>query len=189
MRPSTAHFLLVDSNDRAGQGTDGVRSKDLPVLVYGEDMQARTSPKATGDLWLLWLLALASITAPVIVLLVVYSIPKGNLSWSGVYVSVKRGDFLIPVMLLCVETVRCWWREAKRGSRFRHFVRILATTACAAASLVCVCATTIATHVKVTSETGHSIATITVGCLSVALVFGTAAVWVSTWRGEDDGQR
>jgi hypothetical protein len=144
---------------------------------------AKEPSKRAGDLWLLWLLALGSIAAPVIVLLCAYSIPKGNVSWQGVYIAVKRGEFLLPVMFLCVETVRCWWREAGRGSRLRHFIRTLATGTCVVASLVCVCATTIGTLVPVTAETGHSIATVTVGCFCVALVFGTVAVWVSTRRG------
>jgi len=147
---------------------------------------AAKPPPRSGDLWLIWLLALGSIVVPTIALLCIYFIPKNDPSWYGVYIALKRGDFLIPVMFLNVETIRCWWREAKPGSIARHCTRLLATIICIIAALVCTFATVIGPFVPVSPEAGRSIAELTLGCLCVALVFGTAAVWVSTKRGEAD---
>jgi hypothetical protein len=97
------------------------------------------------------------------------------LAWHEVDVAVQRGDFLVPVMILCAETVRRWWREVEPGMILKVF-RVLATIACTAAAFVCVVATTTAASVAITAQTGRSIATITASCLVVAVIFGTMAV-------------
>jgi hypothetical protein len=70
-------------------------------------LQARpgSRSRAGGADWFVWSLALASIMVPIIVLVCVGSIPRDTLAWHEVSVSVDRGDFLIPAMALCVETV------------------------------------------------------------------------------------
>jgi hypothetical protein len=149
---------------------------------------ARQPPKhpdgrPMGDRWLVWILAIVSIAAPVILLLCAYSIPKADMSWYGVLLAVRRGNFLMPAMLLCAETVRCWWSEAKVKRRSWGWVRITATFTCTVAVVICISATTIASLVPAKPEVGLSITIITSGSLSAALVFGTAAVWVSTSGG------
>jgi hypothetical protein len=135
----------------------------------------------TADQWFVWLLALGALAVPVIVLVCADSIPKDTLAWHEVYVSVERGDFLVPVMILCAETVRRWWREVRVGPVLKC-VRIIATFLCTVAALVCVVATTTAASVAVTAQSGRSIGVITASCLIVALVFGTLAVGVSAGK-------
>lgn len=144
----------------------------------GPGMSSPTPPRlANGDHWFIWVLALAALAVPVIVLLCVDSIPKDTFAWHDVAVSIDRGDFLIPVMALCVETVRRWWREVEAQRSFKA-VRILATFACSAAGLVCVIATTTAASVALSVDTGRSITMITGACLVPAVAFGTLAVWL-----------
>lgn len=125
---------------------------------------------------------LAAIAVPVIVLLCADSIPKDNISWGDVEISMQRGDFLVPVMLLCVETIRRWWRDVECG-RFLKFIRYVATALCMAAVTVCLIATTTAVELQQLSPaSGKSLTTITVACLVISISFGTLAVAAATGK-------
>jgi hypothetical protein len=131
-----------------------------------------------GDPWFVWLLALAAIALPVVVLLCVGSIPLDRVTWVDVGTAAKRGDFLVPVLILCAETIRRWCREVKCG-HFLIVVRIFAVGMCGLAGAICFSATVIAANVEVTRAGGDSLVTITWWCLVAAFVFGTWAVAVS----------
>ena len=137
-----------------------------------------------ADNWFVWLLELAAIAVPVLVLLCADSIPKDHVTWAKVAVSVDRGDFLVPVLILCVDTVRRWWHEARHRLIFK-IVRWVATIGCSAAAIVCLIAMTTAANVKVTAETGRSITIITEWWMAAAIAFGTAGV-ISSNREVDD---
>jgi hypothetical protein len=133
---------------------------------------------AIGDHWVTWMITLAAIVLPVVVLLVSDSIPKAAVTWTEVNVALQRGDFLIPVLILCLEAIRRWWRDVECGFVL-GVIRLVATGLCGAAVVVCLIATTTAATVAVTSQTGRSIAAITGSCFVVAVAFGTLAVMVS----------
>jgi hypothetical protein len=145
---------------------------------------ARPRTIAIGDHWVTWLITLCAILLPIVVLLVANSIPKATLTWTEVNVSIQRGDFLIPVLILCLEATRRWWRDVQCGLLL-GVIRLVATVLCGAAVVVCLIATTTAATVAVTSETGRSIAVITGSCFVVALAFGTLAVVVSKGKVSD----
>lgn len=161
------------------------RGRGAAVQVASQ-AQVSASAKAVSrsgakrDDWFTWVLALAALAVPAVVLVCVDSIPKDAVAWHEVSVSVDRGDFLIPAMALCVETIRRWWRDVD-ASRMRA-IRIFATFVCAATGLVSVIATTTAASLPVTSQTGSSIAVITCSCLVVGVTFGTVAVGASGGR-------
>jgi hypothetical protein len=159
------------------------------LSLSGETAGSIRVPPALGpgDVWFVWLLAIGAIAIPVIVLVCVSSIPRDTLAWHAVSVSMQRGDFLVPVMLLCAETIRRWWREVKAGRAILRYVRTVATLACGTAAFICVVAMTTAATIPITPRTGNSIAEITAGGLMVALLLGTAAVSASLRKG--DGKR
>jgi hypothetical protein len=131
-----------------------------------------------GDPWSVWLLALAAIMVPVVVLLCVGSIPVDRVAVGDLSTAARRGDFLVPVLILCAETIRRWCRDVHCG-RILRFVRIFAVTTCGLAGSICFSATVIAAKVDITPAVGASLITITWWCLVVALVFGTWAVAAS----------
>lgn len=162
------------TRSQSAGGTLGAVARPAQAAVQ---MGPRSRPQARGDEWFVWVLALASVAVPGIVLVCVDSIPKDALAWHQVSVSVDRGDFLIPAMALCVETVRRWWQDVHL--RRMGAIRVVATFVCALTSLVCLIATTTAASLPVTPQTGSSIAVITCSCLVVGVAFGTAAVRAS----------
>ena len=78
---------------------------------------------------------------------------KAGFAWSGVNVATRRGDFLVPVLILCVESVRRWWcsdsRTQSRRLKLRirghtvpmSFVRRSALVGCFGAGVLCFIAT------------------------------------------------
>jgi uncharacterized membrane protein len=118
------------------------------------------------------------------VLLVVYSIPKDSLAWHAVSISIERGDFLIPVLILCLDAIRRWWFDVRCG-RVLSAIRIVATILCVFAAIVCLVATTAAANEAVTSASGRSITVITWWCLAVGFTFGTLAVSSPAKQGGD----
>jgi hypothetical protein len=150
-------------------------------LTRSEQAGSRTGRSrvhGAGDHWLAWVIALAAIAVPVIVLVVVDWIPGHAGAWHGVNVSVQRGDFLVPVMILCAETIRRWWRDVPTGPIVK-WMRIAATLVCALAVLVCLVATVAAAIAPITKASGSSIGEITLYCVIVAIIFGTLAVVAS----------
>jgi hypothetical protein len=130
------------------------------------------------DRWLDWLLPILAILLPVIVLLVTYSIPRDAVVGHEVGVSMQRGDFLVPVFILCVEAIRRWWRNVKCG-RMLKMMRLGVTVICGMAATVSLIATTTAASISISTASGRSISTITVSCFIVAATFSTLAFGIS----------
>jgi hypothetical protein len=143
----------------------------------------QTRSAAGQSSWLHWSITVGSIALPILVLLVVYSIPKDSFAWHEVNVSIERGVFLIPVLIMCLDVIRRWWFDVRCG-RVLLVVRIIATILCAFAAIVCLVATTAAANEAVTPASGRSITVITWWCLGVAFTFGTLAVSSPAKQGE-----
>jgi hypothetical protein len=166
-----------------------VASESMQPAPLPSEQGAVTAPpedrplkEARADHWLAWIIGLAAIAVPVVVLLCTDSIPKDKISWGDVDISMQRGDFLVPAMLLCVETIRRWWRDVE-CRRFLKFIRHIATALCIAAIVVCLIATTTAaTLAQLSPASGRSLTTITVGCLVISVSFGTLAVASATGK-------
>jgi hypothetical protein len=131
-----------------------------------------------GDHWLTWVITLSAIGLPILVLLVVDSIPNASVTWNEVAVSARRGDFLIAVLILCLEAIRRWWRDVDCDRWFLRAARLTATVLCTVAAVVLLTATATAASVAVTAKSGDAIEVITVACFYTAFMFGSLAVGV-----------
>jgi hypothetical protein len=129
-----------------------------------------------------WVIAICAIALQILALVVVRYVLTYTLRTSAFTVAVRRGDLLIPALILCVETMRRWCFDVKKGRWFLITVRILACLICGALFLIAWAALAIAATVAVTPDTGDAITAITVGCLVAALVFGTWAVIASATK-------
>jgi len=176
---------IVGSEPDTGDQDIRGRVVELADEVAGEivEFDVPVSPdlgqvdlEARHDHWIGWLLTLAAVALPVVVLLAADSIPRATLAWHYVALSVQRGDFLIPVLILCAEGIRRWWREVNCKTAALRFIRFLATAVCGACIVICLISTAIATSLNVTADIGKSVTTITGVCFVAALAFGTSAV-------------
>jgi hypothetical protein len=146
------------------------------------------SESKLGESSISWLVTLAAIGLPVFVLVVWYSIQSADLSWHRLDTSIERGDFLVPVLILCVESLRRWWtlgpRERTRRIRLKvgqhtvamEHVRRTALTACVIGALLTFVATIYAASQPLTPKSGDSIVVITTACFAVAFSFGTMVI-------------
>jgi fumarate reductase subunit D len=155
--------------------------------VSGEPETTSRRNGAEPDQWLEWLLPVVAVMLPVIVLLVAYSIPEGKISGHDVDVSMGRGDFLIPVLILCVEAIRRWWQNVDCKTRTLRWSRTAVTMICSLSALVALIATTTAASIAISAKAGHFISVITVLSFVIAFSFGTAAVVLSKVRSGADG--
>jgi hypothetical protein len=147
-----------------------------------------TSPPRTGETnrakhpflhWLPWLLPLLAIALPMVVFSVAASVPVAKLRWGEAATSIGRGDFLIPVLILCLEALRHWWTETKCG-RMLKIIRLIFSILCSGAVIIGFAAFVVASSETVTAASTRSIEVITLGCFTVSLVAGTIAVAMST---------
>jgi hypothetical protein len=180
VKKTTSQRDVAAASVQQPQATQPKRRADVAAVESQKvaPNAALASPiRSRKDDWFVWLLALASLIVPAIVLVCVDSIPRDALAWHAVRVSIGRGDFLIPAMALCVETIRRWWRDV--DSERWLGPRLLATAVSSLSSLVCIIAMTTAASLPVTPQTASSVAVITVSTLVIGIAFGTAAVAVS----------
>ena len=129
------------------------------------------------DAWLIWLIAIGAIILPVIVLICASSIPSGRLDMTDLHTATGRGDFLVPVLIMCTEAIRRWTREVSGGWLIRTG-QILTWALCLPGAIVCFTATVIAATGATTAATSRSLVTITIGGTIIAAIFGTAGVSV-----------
>ena len=162
---------------------------ETPAAAAAGTLQAEPAPAAAaaagapraafaemGDRWLEWFLPVMAIVLPAFFLILIPFIQNNIWTWGKVDLSSQRGDYLIPVLILCAETVRRWCREVNcRGLLLRR-ARFAAVSICATALLVCFASAVAASEFNATSTSGRSIDTITVWCLIPSFVFGTFAV-------------
>ena len=135
-----------------------------------------TGDSGTGDKWLEWFLPVLAIALPAFFLILIPFIQKHITTWGEVDLSAQRGDYLIPVLILCAETVRRWCRVVKCRGRLMRTVRFTAVSVCAIALVVCFASAVVAVEFSPTPASGRSLVTITSWCLIPSFVFGTFAV-------------
>jgi hypothetical protein len=129
--------------------------------------------------WLPWLIPLGAIGLPLLGFIVAGSIPDAALKWGEAPRSLGRGDFLIPVLILCLEAMRRWWFDVKCGWRLGTFALLLCT-ACLGAVVVCLYSFAVAASSPVTSDSIKSVTVITLTSFAAGLASGTIAVAAST---------
>lgn len=139
-----------------------------------------TTPRTHGaaaSQWPHWLITFVAIALPILVVLVRYSVPEFALTWHQVNVAIERGDFLVPVLILCLESIRCWCSEVTGTRRWTRVSRLICSAWCGFAAVTCLIAMTYAASVgAVTANIGHSIEVITGSSFFTAAVLGTVAV-------------
>jgi hypothetical protein len=128
--------------------------------------------------WMPWLIPLLAIALPLLYFIVAASIPEAAWRWGEASTSLGRGDFLIPVLILCLEAIRHWWSEVKCGWKM-GIVRVISSALCLGAVVVCLDSFSVAASHAVTADSTKSVAVITWGCFAVGFLSGTIAVWVS----------
>lgn len=158
----------------SGEVLDGGQSHD----GRSRGLKETTESAGKADHWLVWWLALAAVAIPVIVLFSAASIPKDSLIWSQVAIAVQRGDFLVPVLILSLDTMRRWLREVECGT-FLRIIKPIACALCVGAAFICLIATSQAASLAITADAGKAIEQITMMCMVVPLSFGTLAVSIS----------
>jgi hypothetical protein len=143
----------------------------------------RPEPRPAQRAWLLYVIALSAIALPALVLVCVSSIPAGRFDTADLRTGAGRGDFLIPVLILCAEAVRCWMLEVRRAGLIGKVCRPLAFALCTVTGIVCFAATVIAAATPATPATTRSVEAITIGSMGIAALFGlTALITVAAIR-------
>jgi hypothetical protein len=110
------------------------------------------------------------------VLVLVGSIPKGAPVGTNLDLSVRRGEFLVPVIILAAETIRRWCRDVTCTWWPWKTVRIIAVSLGGLAIIVCLIAATEVASTQISRGTGNSMVMITILCSIVALAFGSLGV-------------
>jgi hypothetical protein len=108
----------------------------------GAEVAGVKPPAATGTQrqlirhWLPWLIPLLAVALPLLGFVVAASIPAAALRSGEASTSLGRGDFLIPVLILCLEAIRRWLFEVKCG-KILGGVGAFSSVLCVAAVVVC----------------------------------------------------
>jgi hypothetical protein len=184
---SVAALRLGFANRSWGKvGGIEMTAEDAPISGQGTPEVAVVQPaSATETLhetirhWVPWLIPLLAVALPLLGFVVAASIPAAALRSGEASTSLGRGDFLIPVLILCLEAIRRWLFEVKCGKIMRR-VGACASALCMAAVVVCLYAFSAASSQPVTADSIKSISLITWACFTVGLVTGTMALVAST---------
>jgi hypothetical protein len=129
----------------------------------------------TFDAWLIWSIAVIAIGLPVIFLICASSIPTDTIDNHDLTTAAGRGEFLVPVLILCAEAIRRWTREVK-GGRLVTALKVCASVFCGLAGIVCMTAAIMSATTAATTQTASSLTAITVSGVIVGGVFGTFGV-------------
>lgn len=131
--------------------------------------------------WLPWVLPLAAIALPEVILIIVGTGVAGRMSVTFAARAVSRGDLLIPVIIVCAEAFRRWW-ETRFGSAWlaavAGFLAVLSLTA----ALIAIAAYAIVLANPDTRGYADIADTFTWGPLVCGFVAGTIAVGQSASR-------
>jgi hypothetical protein len=129
------------------------------------------------DAWLIWSIAVIAIGLPVLILICASSIPVDRMNYASLHVAAGRGEFLVPILIMCAEAIRRWTREIKvKGNSCMIAFKVTACLMCASAGIICMTAAIISATTEATQMTGRSITEITLACIMVGVIFGTAGV-------------
>lgn len=128
--------------------------------------------------WLSWVLPLLAVLLPLLGFVVAASIPVDTMRWGEARTALGRGDFLIPVLLVCIDAVWRWCVEVKCGWRL-GLVGVFSCALCVAAGIVCLYSFSVASSLPVTAASTDSVTLITLTALIVGGASGVVAVAAS----------
>jgi hypothetical protein len=146
-----------------------------------------------ADHWAYWLplvISLSALAVPALTLLLVGSIPEPGVTLSAVFVSARRGDFIVPAMVLCAAAVVQWWREVARSPVILNWLGGLITLANAVVvlgglvTLAVAAVYSVQANSGLTADDARSVELVTWVCLATGGISGLAtAALLSTGRG------
>jgi uncharacterized membrane protein len=129
--------------------------------------------------WLSWALPVAAVVLPLLCFIVVvfgqaykFGLGEGN-------VALGRGDFLIPVLILCVDAMLRWFFDVKYSRRRMIAIGVVLCLLCFLVSLICGIAFIVVTSSPVTAASVKAEALITWTCFAVGGFAGLVAAVVS----------
>ena len=128
--------------------------------------------------WLSWILPLLAVLLPILGFVVAASIPVDTLRWGEARTALGRGDFLIPVLLVCIDAVWRWCVDVKCGWRM-GVLGVISCALCVAVGVVCLYSFSVASSLPVTTASTDSVTLITLTALVVGAIAGMIAVAVS----------
>jgi hypothetical protein len=129
--------------------------------------------------WLSWALPLAAVVLPLFCFFVVVLAQAYKLGLGEGNVALGRGDFLIPVLILCVDAMLRWFFDVKYGRRWMVAIGVVCCLLCFLVALICGIAFVVATSSSVTDTSTKAEALITWTCFAVGGLAGLVAAVVT----------
>lgn len=172
------------------------RSLPVPRQRAGEqdpngkaDADGRTDPpsrvaalkarkKTASDNWWAWGLELSAVCLPVLLTIIVMYVEKGRIEETSIINAIRRGDFLIPILIIYVDVARRWWLVSPR-KRLGMALRWIAMAISGLAGILYIAAATLAAAVNISRLDGHAIDVVTISGMVGAAFIGTTGVAVS----------
>jgi hypothetical protein len=125
---------------------------------------------------LIYTIALNAIVVPGVLLFMLSSIPANRFDVADLRAAAGRGEFLIPVMILCAEAIRCWTYEYEPEKESGRAFRKVACVTCVITGAVCFAGAVIAAALPQTPPTERSLVTVTIYAMYVAALAGFIGV-------------
>jgi hypothetical protein len=136
--------------------------------------------------WLSWVLPLLAVLLPILGFVVAASIPVDAMRWGEARTALGRGDFLIPVLLVCIDAVWRWCVDVKCGLRM-GIVGVFSCGLCVAAGIVCLYSFSVASSLPITKASTDSVTLITLTALVAGGAAGMIAVAASPPKDVTEG--
>jgi hypothetical protein len=129
--------------------------------------------------WLSWALPVVAVVLPIFCFSVSASIPAASLTWGEGQTALGRGDFLIPVLILCGDAMLRWFFAVKYSRRWLVTVGVVCCLVCFLAVVTCLIAFTVATSSLITPASTKAEASITWMCFLLGGFSGLVAAVMS----------
>lgn len=179
------YLALCDCRPTAPATPGGVielAAEDASTRADGSHARRAATPKTALSAhpavrhWVPWLLPLLAIVLPLGCFALAASVDDSAWTWGAAGTSVRRGDLLIPALIVCAEAWRRWWIEVK-GRKVVLTFAVLFTLLCGAAVIMCLVAFSGAANSNSVAEHGSKIVVeVTWTSFIAGLLAGTIAV-------------
>lgn len=171
---------------------------DDPVIPERVEMTyrlgiSREDGERILDSWWAYSLGIFGILFPIFLALLVAYLAKARFEWQPVTSQIDNGTFLLPITILCFDTIwRLTYTLRRPRGRVLKVVRLVAAALCVMAAFTCLFAVCYTQSILLTPQARDVITTVTICTLALSVISSTLAVFLISapaWEHRSDNDK
>jgi transcriptional regulator with XRE-family HTH domain len=154
---------------------------DPRVVSWDELVARREDSERRGENWWAFALGVAGITLPLVLLTYPFA-QAGHIEWPLITSEIRAGAFLLPIVILCIDTVRRAFRNLGYAMTALKLVNYATAFICMLTALYSFLVAAFIQTQRITTATAHAVTLISIGGLVASITLSFIEIVIANTR-------